>query len=78
VVEFELGEAKNMDPTVTQVAICEPPENLSPAELSSLVDLVQAQIEYHQEEIARLRPILHRLQAQIPNNPIRDFINSLD
>lgn len=50
---------------------------LSPAELSRLVDLVTAQIEYHRDEIVRLRPILHRLQAQIPNDPIREFVESL-
>lgn len=51
---------------------------LDPAEVSSLIDMVLAQIEYCQAEIARLRPILHRLQDRIPNSPIKDFIQSLD
>lgn len=48
--------------------------NLSPAEISGLVDMVQAQIEYYRDEIARLRPILHRLQGQIPTDSFADFI----
>lgn len=52
-------------------------DHLSPAELSSLVDMVTAQIEYCQSEIVRLRPILHRLQERIPNQPIREFIESI-
>lgn len=53
--------------------------NLSEAELSTLLDLIQSQVEFHRDEIARLKPILHRLQARIPtDNPFRDFINSLD
>ena len=52
--------------------------SLDLAEVSSLIDLVLSQIEYCQAEIARLRPILHRLQNRIPNSPIKDFINSLD
>lgn len=54
------------------------PTHLSPAELSGLVDLVTAQIEWHRDEIVRLRPILHRLQEMIPNQPLREFINSLE
>lgn len=42
--------------------------HLSPAELSSLVDMVTERIEYHQGEIVRLRPILHRLQERIPDD----------
>ena len=52
-------------------------DHLSPAELSSLLDIVQAQIEYHQAEIARLRPILHRLQARIPNDSFSELLNNL-
>lgn len=52
--------------------------HLSEVELSALLDLLTSQIEYHRDELTRLKPILHRLQAKIPNNPIRDFINSLD
>lgn len=52
--------------------------NLSEAELSRLLDLLTSQIEYHRDELTRLKPLLHRLQAKIPNDPIADFINSLD
>lgn len=52
--------------------------HLSEVELSALLDLLTSQVEYHRDELTRLKPILHRLQAKIPNNPIRDFINSLD
>lgn len=52
--------------------------NLSEAELSALLDLLTSQIEYHRDELSRLKPLLHRLQAQIPNNPIADFIKTLD
>jgi hypothetical protein len=58
--------------------------NLSPAELSGLVDMVQAQIEYHRDEIVRLRPILRRLQERIPDDynnlvqQVRAVLNNLD
>lgn len=52
-------------------------DHLSEAELSALLDLLQSQIEHHRDELTRLKPLLHRLQAQIPNNPFFDFINSL-
>lgn len=51
---------------------------LEPAGLSALLDLLTSQVEYHRDELTRLRPLLHRLQANIPNQPIRDFINSLE
>jgi iron-sulfur cluster repair protein YtfE (RIC family) len=59
-----------MDATITQELTVEEVEtgNLSAAELSSLIDLIQAQIEYHRDEIVRLRPILHRLQERIPDS----------
>lgn len=53
-------------------------DHLSEAELSALLDLLTHQIEYHRDELIRLRPLLHRLQANIPNNPFQDFINTLD
>lgn len=53
-------------------------DHLSEAELSALLDLLTSQIEYHRDELARLKPLLRRLQAQIPNNPFADFIKSLD
>lgn len=58
-----------MDPITQELTIEEvETRNLSPAELSSLVDLIQAQIEYHRDEIVRLRPILRRLQERIPDD----------
>jgi hypothetical protein len=53
-------------------------DHLSEAELSALLDLLTSQIEFHRDELIRLKPLLHRLQARIPNNPFLDFINSLD
>ena len=58
--------------------------NLSPAELSGLVDIVQAQIEYHRDEIVRLRPILRRLQESVPDDynnlieQVKQVLNNLD
>jgi hypothetical protein len=50
--------------------------NFSEAELSALLDLLTSQIEYHREELIRLKPILHRLQDRIPNSPFTQFINN--
>lgn len=51
--------------------------NFSETDLSALLDLLTSQIEYHRDELTRLRPILHRIQAQIPNQPFTEFINDL-
>jgi len=53
-------------------------EAMPAAELSSLLDMVTAQIEYHQAEIARLKPILHRLQARIPTDSFQEFLSALE
>lgn len=37
-------------------------DNLTAAELSSLVDMIQAQIEWHEREVARLECIRKRLR----------------
>lgn len=53
-------------------------DHLSETELSALLDLIQSQVEYHRDELSRLRPILHRLQAQIPtDDAFRDFLATL-
>lgn len=53
-------------------------DHLSEAELSQLLDLLLSQVEHHRDELARLKPILHRLQARIPNQPFLNFINELE
>lgn len=61
-----------MDPITQEITVEEvETSELSPAELSGLVDLVQAQIEYHRDEIVRLRPILRRLQERVPDDYTR-------
>lgn len=52
--------------------------HLSGAELSALLDLITTQIEFHRDELCRLKPILHRLEANIPNQPFAEFISSLE
>lgn len=52
--------------------------HLSEAELSALLDLINSQIEFHRDELTRLKPILHRLEGNIPNDSFAEFISSLD
>lgn len=52
--------------------------HLSEAELSALLDLINSQIEFHRDELTRLKPILHRLEANIPNDSFAEFISTLE
>lgn len=52
--------------------------HLSGPELSALLDLITSQIEFHRDELTRLRPILHRLEGNIPNDSFAEFISSLE